>query len=555
MRSTDCLKCNFPRDEPKGNRKCKKCDRLEGQAKGSAHRGLIDYPQTDVKALVQTFDPLAAFLAAEPEPAALPPPVAPSNTAAPLMTIEGASEGGPVATAVEVSAKACHCHRTMPDCQRAANGVCPLERTDYRASGLVEALPAVRAIQEAHRAEVERGHSPLGGSRAKQFMNCTGSTALIAQLGLTDDDTESEYSREGTQAHALVAHCLEHGFDAWAVLVAEPDGYSLVKLDDAPLVQLYIDYVRSRPGRKRFEVPFHRPELHQLYWGAIDAELIPVSGVGGLVLEIVDYKHGAGVYVNEVRNPQGMYYAAGVIMEDESFFPDEGEVWITVAQPRVSWVDNPIRTWKTTVAEIKRWLREECLPAMNVRTQDMVLSLGDWCQFCPAKLVCRAMTEVYKQFATAAGGEPLAMSDEQLGTEFTQAPFVRMRAKAIEQEVLRRLLDGRTVPLAQLERGKTDRVWKDKITLARGDGSAYDVTLEEAAKQMIGKDAWSEPKIKSPAQIEKLPNAKDFVAAWAYSPEAPLRAGLAGGKPAVQLPSPEERYGDASQYLVANKTA
>lgn len=383
-------------------------------------------------------------------------------------------------------------------------------------------------------AKQSAGHSPLGGSGAKRWMNCTGSAALIQQLDLVVEE-DSEYSREGTAAHELLAYCLENDVNAWEVLAGSED-YALVKTEDAPYVQSVIDYVRSRPGRKRYEVPFHRPELHELFRGMVDVEMIPV--MGDFVLETLDYKHGAGVYVPVVRNPQLMYYAAAVIMEDPGFYPDEGRVRLTIGQPRITWADEPIRSWDTTVGEIKRWLHEECLPAMNVRTQDMVLSLGEWCQFCPAKLVCRAMTELYKRFSRATE-EPLAMSDEALGTEFSMTPIVRMRIKAVENEVYRRLMDGKVVPLAQLEKGKTDRVWK----------------LDAPLVGVWDQRAYAEPKLRSPAQIEALPGGKEFVAAWAYQPEAPLRAGIAGGKPAVQVQPPEEKYAGAAAALFARSNA
>lgn len=485
MRTTDCLKCNFPRDEPKGARVCRKCGRVEGQAKGAAHRDV--------------YDPLAEFLVDDP----------------PVVLLSGNTLG----------------------------------KTETP-------MPYIEVPAASTSATSNRGHSPMGGSRAKQFMNCSGSTALIQQLGI--DPEETEYSREGTQAHSLAAFCLEEGADAeFALSLDRADRvlvgvsqYPLVNPDDAPYVQAYIDYVRSRPGRKAIEKAFHRPELHEKYWGMIDAEIVPVLD-NGFVLEIVDFKFGAGVYVPVQRNEQMLYYAAGVIMEDESFFPDDGVVRLTIAQPRISWVDDPIRSWDTTVGEIKRWMHAELLPAMNLRVQDMTLHLGDWCQFCPAKLVCPAMTHLYKRFSFAAE-DPLAMSDEALGTEFSLVEIVKMRVRAVEKEVLRRLMDGGTVPLTQLERGKTDRVWKENVTVSNGEQTA-EVNLYDAAATRWGQDAY-ETKFKSPAQIEKLPGGKEFVAEWAYQPEGALKAGLAGkGKPAVVLAPPEERYAGAAAALFANK--
>ena len=54
------------------------------------------------------------------------------------------------------------------------------------------------------------GHSPIGASKAKQWMACPGSRRMQAGI----PNRSSEYAQEGTQAHYLHELCLRGGQDA-----------------------------------------------------------------------------------------------------------------------------------------------------------------------------------------------------------------------------------------------------------------------------------------------------------------------------------------------------
>lgn len=349
-------------------------------------------------------------------------------------------------------------------------------------------------------------HSRLGASSAKRWMNCSGSPALISQIKIVDE-VDPDYRAEGTQAHELASHCLDNEIDAWEAL----GNYPLLKFEDVGCVQEYLDYVRSRPGRRDVEIRMHRPELHELFYGTIDCALVPVTGQHGLVLEIVDFKFGQGVYVSAERNEQLMYYALGYIMDDPDFFPNDGVVRLTISQPRMTWADT-IRSWNTTIGELKRWLYEELLPAMRRQADELVFSLGSWCQFCPAKLVCPAMSEAYRVFQ----GQPVealtTMTDEALGERYVLSASVRQYLTALQNEVHRRLMGRGTVPGAKLVRQRTDRAWKEGA--------------EEAAMPIYGPDRLTVPKMLSPAVMEKLPGGKEFVAEWAFTPEGGFTVAL-----------------------------
>ena len=57
------------------------------------------------------------------------------------------------------------------------------------------------------------------------------------------------------------------------------------------------------------------------------------------------------------------------------------------------------------------------------------------------------------------------------------------------------------------------------------------------------------PSFVGPPAVEKLPNGKEFVAEWAFSPDTGLTIALESDpKPAVSV-SPEAKYGDPKKLL------
>lgn len=335
-------------------------------------------------------------------------------------------------------------------------------------------------------------HSPLGASSAERWMNCPGSVNLIRQLAPDSDSEEPDYRRDGTQAHALAAHCLENDLEAWE---ADPTEFPELTSDMMQAVQEYLEFVREQHGSRKVEVRVHVPEFHPAFYGTLDCVVRATLDTGGSI-HVIDYKHGVGVVVDAEDNPQLKYYAYGDIATWGA--PDFWPVKLTIVQPRAFHPDGAIRTWETTVGEIRRWAEEELRPAMEA-TQDLdYLALGQWCRFCPAKLVCPAF-----------GG----LANKALNTgavSYAEAQQLKMLVKAIEDETFKRLCAGETLEDAKLVAKKANRVFKD------------DAPLEAT----FGADAFKPPAHRSVAEIEKLPGGKVFVHEFAFKPDAGLTVAL-----------------------------
>lgn len=372
-------------------------------------------------------------------------------------------------------------------------------------------------------------HSPLGASSAERWMNCPGSVALIDALrgsGQYEED-DPDYRRDGTQAHALAAHCLQSGIGAGeALLEAEWDALDMEMVN---AVQVYLDYVRVLPGDHYCEVKVHRPELHPLFYGTMDfASVARITDWA----EFVDYKHGAGVIVEAGKavgdNPQLSYYAYGMIAEKFDDYPDDMPIKLTICQPRAAHADGSTRSMETTAGEIRQWAHDTLRPAMDRAMHERYLSMGEWCRFCPAKIVCPAMRGLMKQTIELKAE---ALSDETLSTAYQQVDAIKMVIKAIEEEVKRRMIEQqRELPGLKVVLGRVNRIWKDGA--------------EKALQAAFGAAAYSDPKLKSPKMIEDAfgTHGKEAAAEFGFKPRGGYTIALSGdSRAAAKIETVEDR--------------
>ena len=357
-------------------------------------------------------------------------------------------------------------------------------------------------------------HSPLGASSAERWMSCPGSVTLISALKASPDYVEDDpdYRRDGTQAHALAAHCLEADIDAWQ---ADETQFPELTAEMMGAVQEYLDFVRSLPGKREVEVRVHLPDFHPSFFGTLDCVVV---GPGSL--HIIDYKHGVGVVVDAEDNPQLKYYARGRF---DPWLKDDAPVKLTIVQPRAFHPDGTIRTWETTVGEIRRWAEEELRPAMEATADFEYLEMGQHCRFCPAKMVCPAFDGLARR---ALAG---------VRVTYDEAQQLKMLVRAVEDKAYADLIAGKDPAEvgAKLVNKRSIRVWKENAPVV----------------DRFGEDAWKPRDLRSPAEVEKLPRGKDFVAEFAYTPENGYTvASLTDKKPAVKVKTLEEKYGDPAQY-------
>lgn len=359
--------------------------------------------------------------------------------------------------------------------------------------------------------ETQPLHSPLGASSAERWMNCPGSVELIKHLKLEESD-EPEYRANGLAAHEAAAHCLIEGCDSWEV-VGQKFHEVQVEVEIADAIQIYLDTVRplfalaAEAGKPTLVEYRISSPAHKDFYGTADAAcILPGTDFHGQeILDVTDYKHGEGIMVEVVHNPQLMYYGYGLLCE----YPEVHKVRMRIVQPRGFHADGPIREWEYTAEELRKWANDVLIPAMLRTEVDNDLDAGKWCRFCPAKLVCPLMTALYGAAMKANPAHIVNLSDEALGRSMQYKDGVKQYMRALEEETFNRLNRGREIPSQKLVHKQANRVFR--------------TGAEVVFKKAFGEEAVTKPELKGPAAMEKINAvAKGMVKEWAYTPESGL---------------------------------
>ena len=389
-------------------------------------------------------------------------------------------------------------------------------------------------------------HSPLGASGASRWMSCPGSVGQSEGI----QDEESEFAAEGTAAHTLGEHCLGGKCEPWSFIghaiigdtVVAPDLYDveqkhiLISKDMADAVQSYLHMLDEwhpdrNQGNSWVERKFHCPDIHKVFYGTSDFVFYDEANK---TLHVWDYKHGAGIVVDAVGNPQCLYYAAGTL-EDLGLWDAVDNIVIHIVQPRGWHAEGPHRTWEVTTDFLDAWLFDECVPAMDTAMVSRDTSWGTWCRFCPArghacpsimaameelqslmlKVVVKMTAKTKKDQEVEAAEAAKALTNEQLGRLLDLQEVGKIIFKAASKTAFGKLSAGADVPGLKMVKARSNREFKEEAEA-------------EAIKKFGKKRCYTTPEFMSPAALDGLPGGKDFTARWAFKPEGKLTVAVEG---------------------------
>ena len=176
-------------------------------------------------------------------------------------------------------------------------------------------------------------HAVLSASSSERWLNCPPSARLCEAY----EDKGSDYAAEGTDAHALCEFRLKQALGIPADNPIENLSWYNEEMEDCAAV--YAAYVTELLETAKQtctdsvilieqRVDFSR--WVQDGFGTADCIVIADGE-----LNIVDYKHGKGVEVSAVDNPQMMLYALGALEIFDGIY-DIDTVRMTIYQPRKS---------------------------------------------------------------------------------------------------------------------------------------------------------------------------------------------------------------------------
>jgi len=358
-------------------------------------------------------------------------------------------------------------------------------------------------------------HSKLGASSASRWLNCPGSIQLSETV---PKQSGSSYALEGTAAHKLGENCLNKG--TW------PEHYigEMITLDDrseylvteemAEAVNVYVEYVREREklGESFIETKFDLGFIHEGMFGTNDACVY--SEILG-ILEVIDYKHGAGIAVSPEENTQLAYYGLGAA-HIHDLHPDS-QIKLTVVQPRAA--GEAIKSWATTVGYLEKFGDTLRKGALATKRKKPKFAEGDWCRFCPAQAVCPQIEKKALEVAKAEFSdskivlpEPSDLKIVNIKKVLDFSKVMSSWLKSVEAYAFNELESGKTIEGYKLVKKRANRKWIS-------DTKAELKAQQEASNMGYDrKDIYTDPKLKSPAQLEKLVG-KDLVASLCEVPD------------------------------------
>ena len=373
-------------------------------------------------------------------------------------------------------------------------------------------------------------HSPKGASSAERWMNCPGSVGLIASIKERHPSADPEYRTEGTAAHDAISYCLTGGgHDAWEIVgekFGEKNNKVEITVDIADAIQVFIDECNAlAEGAECMGVETHlqHPEEKDCYGTADFWAKHPG------VLYVRDYKHGMGIVVETKENPQMLYYAYLVLLQH----PDVRKVNMHIVQPRIPF-EHTEEPWEVDAEYVIDWGEKVLLPAMKRTQTDNTLCPGQHCRFCDAKeyLICPALDKQREVIAQLDPDTIKTLDDAELLMLWPTLDTVKMHLKALGDEVLRRLIEGKLKENGKIKlvQKKANRVWKAEAPALFAS--------------RFGDKAMNPAYLKSPAEMEKIDlTAKKLVHEYAYTPQSGYTVAAVDDKrPAVVLQTATEAF-------------
>lgn len=229
----------------------------------------------------------------------------------------------------------------------------------------------------------ERKHSKYSASGAERWMACPGSVELSEGIA----DKPNKYSDEGTQAHEVHEQYLLTALGKTDPLKAFAFHQPRVMMEHARhSVGFIMGLQRQRPGSEvmvetRIPLDFIHPEM----FGTFDAAVVEHFGM----LDVYDYKYGAGKAVSPVKNLQMIFYGLGVAhMFDWNF--TKVRLWIN--QPRIRGYNGPV-FWELSIFELASYVKDFKDAVKRVENEPDKFVEGAHCWFCKAKGKCPLKTQ------------------------------------------------------------------------------------------------------------------------------------------------------------------
>lgn len=352
----------------------------------------------------------------------------------------------------------------------------------------------------------ERAHALLSCSSSGRWLNCTAAPLLEDKY----PNTSSAAADEGTLAHELCEIKLRSRVNLIRKIketkeqtaerrrkTAEIHASQYYSEEMETNTDVYVDYILGLYSEllkrdastvilieTKADLTTYVPEG----FGANDCVII-----GGGVMHVIDYKNGQGVAVYARGNSQLSLYALGAL-EAYGFLYDVDKVGLHIVQPKL----DSISSHEIAADELTKWGEEVVKPkAEEAFNGPGVQVPGKWCQFCRARLECKASHDLAVEVAKKDFDTEVDV-DANLLEVYKLRDVIKGYLSTVEAHILNTALAGKKWNGFKLVEGRSTRKLNAEkaLEVLRENGYTDDELLRASIRPM--------------GEIEKLLGKKGF---------------------------------------------
>lgn len=340
-------------------------------------------------------------------------------------------------------------------------------------------------------------HARLSASASSRWIHCPGSIALSDKFR-DDEASGGPFAAEGTLAHSLAESELR-----WFNNELTDAGYK-IRLSDLTKNDLYtksmfdsvIDYTgyvidqfnkiaqESGEAHLAVEVEVDLSRWAPESFGTSDAVIYSPDR-----LAVCDLKFGKGIEVSAINNPQIRLYALGAIAALGHVFDPDDEISMHIIQPRLDRYTSETMTYK----ELLEWAETIKIQAAKAWAGNPEYQAGEWCQFCPARALCKERAK-HSTAVLNLPSDPALMTAKEVAQAWPLVEQVRRWATHLTDYATRAAESGTKFPGLKLIEGRSNR----KITNEQG---LIDSLAFEYGDDVIEK-LYRDPQLKSLTDLE-----------------------------------------------------
>jgi hypothetical protein len=318
-------------------------------------------------------------------------------------------------------------------------------------------------------------HAPKSPSASPTWMTCSGSFHLAPDPG---SDKGSAYSARGSSTHTVSYKSLITDCDPSVFVGQVVDGVQ-VDQEMSDIATTYVEFVRSLPGLKRYEVRVSVEEVIQGCYGTAD-----VVAMRHKHLTVGDLKSGAGVRVDAERNTQLLIYALGAFLQFDPLYDFE-TITLVIVQPPLE----NISTWTIDRQQLLAFADELREADRRILEEPNTFTLSEkGCRWCKSKASCPEQRRLAAEAAAIDFKDPSI----DLPRYLEMVDHLRSFADAVENAAKETILQGGAVSGWKVVEGRRTRSWKDEAA------------VETALLGQGVRDIYTKPKLLSVAQLEKV---------------------------------------------------